>query len=392
VAAVLVAFAALTVVVESGILRGLERPLVVWLWHHHYHNPLNPVADGFALVGHWWFLGPLSLAIAVLLARRGRLWQGVYVVTVMIAEVLLNTGLKVVFQRMPPGTNVVHAATYAYPSGHTMAAASLATALAFVAWDTRWRKAALIAGAAFAVFMGLSRVYLTVHWPSDVLAGWLVGFGLAAWLRLVMDAAFRPAPAAARRAPKPPRRRRIDAVLFDWGDTLMVDDADQLGPMATWPTVVAVAEAQQTLRRLRTHYRLLVATNADESSGPDVRAALARVGMDVYIDGVVSSRDVGARKPDAAFFAAALRQAGVNGKPVAPRHAVMVGDRPDTDVSGAKKAGLRAVWYNPSLTPLPEGATQADAVIARLGELPATLARLAAETEAPAHAKPRKKV
>ena len=85
-------------------------------------------------------------------------------------------------------------------------------------------------------------------------------------------------------------------MLFDWGDTLMVDDGSQdgaHGPVASRGR--RSTGAQDTLRRLRSRYRLLVATNADQSSGPDVRMALARVGLDAYIDAVVSSRDVGAR-------------------------------------------------------------------------------------------------
>ena len=380
VAAALAAFAVLSVIVQSGALRGLEQPLVAWLWRHHHHDPLTPVANAFAVIGYWWCLGPVTVVVLVLLARYGRPWRAAYLGVVMLVEALLNWLLKVVFRRMTPGTNLGHASAYAYPSGHAMAAAAFATALVFVLWDTRWRRWGLAAGAAFALLMGLSRVYLTVHWPSDVLAGWLLGFAVAAWLRLVMDAVF--APAAPRAQAAKPRRRRIDAVLFDWGDTLMVDDATQEGPMAKWPEVAAVPGARDTLRRLRPHYRLLVATNADLSSGPDVRAALARVGLDGFIDAVVSSRDVGAAKPDPAFFAAALRMAGVNGKAVAPAHAVMVGDRTDNDVGGAQSAGLRAVWYNPARHPLPDGAPAADAEVARLSELPAALARLGAATAA----------
>ena len=378
VAVVLAAFAVWTVIVQSGALRGLEERLTDWLWAHQV-SPLTSVAEGFAHIGHWWVLVPAAIVTAVLLARRGRLGQGVYIVLSLAAAELLDTVLKELVRRRPPPTDLAHAATYAYPSGHTMAATGLAAALIFVAWPTRWRTPVLIGGVAFAVLMGLSRVYLTVHWPSDVVAGWLLGFGVAAWLRLIMDAAFQPRKAGAERAAGPGRRRGIDAVFFDWGDTLMVDDGSQTGPMATWPKVAAVDGAQETLRRLRPHYRLLVATNADESSGPDVRAALARVGLDAAIDGVVSSRDVGARKPDAAFFAAALRQAGVHRRGVAPARAVMVGDSIANDVAGAKAAGLRAVWFNPSRRPLPPGAPAPDAVVAGLRELPQTLARLADE-------------
>ena len=106
--------------------------------------------------------------------------------------------------------------------------------------------------------------------------------------------------------------------------------------------------AQDALRRLRPHYRLIVATNADDSGERDVLAALSRVGLDGLVDGVVSSRDVGARKPDALFYRAALLRAGRAGLPLAPARAVMVGDSWPNDVAGAQAAGLRAVWFNPS--------------------------------------------
>lgn len=162
----------------------------------------------------------------------------------------------------------------------------------------------------------------------------------------------------------------------------MVDDHTQDGPMASWPRVAEVPGARETLDRLRARYRLIVATNADQSSAADVRAALARAGLDDFIDEVVSSRDVGARKPDGAFFRAALSRAGANGTPVIPAHAVMVGDSLRNDVGGAKEAGMRAVWLDASGRGLPPDAPRPDAVIAHLRELPDALARLASNRRA----------
>ncbi len=152
----------------------------------------------------------------------------------------------------------------------------------------------------------------------------------------------------------------------------MVDDGAQDGPMVTWTHVAAMPGAHEALHRLRPRYRLVVATNAEESGVQEVRAALTRVGLDALVDDVVSSRDVGARKPDPAFFRAALRAASV-GQPPAPRRAVMVGDSWSNDVAGARAAGLRAVWLNPSRAGRPCGAPGPDAEIRGLFELPRAL-------------------
>jgi FMN phosphatase YigB (HAD superfamily) len=150
--------------------------------------------------------------------------------------------------------------------------------------------------------------------------------------------------------------------------------------MATWPRVAAVPGAQQVLRSLRPHYRLVVATNAADSDGEQVRVALARVGLSALVDDVVTSREVGAEKPDPAFFRAALH-AAFPGRPPTAQRAVMVGDSWENDVAGAMAAGLRAVWLNPSGAGRPCGAPAPDAEIERLSELPLALERLAREAQ-----------
>jgi putative hydrolase of the HAD superfamily len=80
--------------------------------------------------------------------------------------------------------------------------------------------------------------------------------------------------------------------------------------------------------------RVVVASNWDVGLGE----VLARIGLAPLLDGVVTSASVGARKPAAAVFEAALRIAGVP-----PGEALHVGDSPVEDVAGARAAGLSAV-------------------------------------------------
>ena len=238
-----------------------------------------------------------------------------------------------------------------------------------------------------------------------MLGGWALGFTIAMAVRAVMPwpspeeaalaqmegeegAAASPAPggrgaaiavaaktgAAGATAGGAPT---IDVVFLDWGNTLMVDNGMREGPMKDWAKVEAEAGAQEALLRLRARYRLVVATNAADSPGADVRLALARVGLDEYVDNVISSAEVGDHKPNYAFFRAALLHEGDRGLPLDPRRAVMVGDGTTNDIAGAQRAGIRTIWYNPTKRRFPEGTRPPDVVIRKLTELPAAVDRLA---------------
>lgn len=376
----LLAFVVVAALVGAHAGGGLDGRVISWA-EAHEHRSLNALAVGFDYLGRWWLAIAGIVAIAGVLWLAGRRAQARYLALAMALSLSLNLLLKLVFRRVPPGGGtVVKASTYAFPSGHTMTATALAAALALIAWPTRWRWPLLLAGAAFAGAMGLSRVYLAVHWPSDVAAGWAMGVVVAFAVRAAVHLpAAGGAPAAGPSAASAKPRAAgspIDVVFLDWGNTLMADDGSQAGPMATWLKVQEVDGVRETLRRLRLRYRLIVATNADDSGVRDVRAALSRVGIDELIDDVVSSRDVGTRKPDPLFYRAALLRAGFAGVPLAPERAVMVGDSLENDVAGAQAAGLRAIWFAPRRARRAAGAPIPDARIHRLAELPAALTRL----------------
>ena len=93
---------------------------------------------------------------------------------------LLQKGLKLSFERVRPDlwTGPVPApSSFAFPSGHAVAAATfyplLGRALARRYPDRR--VLAYGAGIAMAFYVGFGRLYLGVHWPTDVLAGWAIG-------------------------------------------------------------------------------------------------------------------------------------------------------------------------------------------------------------------------
>jgi membrane-associated phospholipid phosphatase len=92
---------------------------------------------------------------------------------------------------------VYGAESRSFPSGHATSSMAVTAGAAVLAWPTRWRRPALWLGAIFVAMVGLSRVALGVHYPSDVLGGWCLALAAVAVMRLVSR--------AARPAARPPR-------------------------------------------------------------------------------------------------------------------------------------------------------------------------------------------
>lgn len=122
----------------------------------------------------------------------------------------------------------------------------------------------------------------------------------------------------------------------------------------------AFPDAAEVLSRLKPHYRIAVTTN-----GPSAlqREKLRLSGIEGLLDAVVVSSEVGVWKPDPAIFALTCAAVGI-----AAHEAAHVGDALGTDVSGARAAGLVAIWRRPSPAATPDGVTP-DAVIDRLSDV-----------------------
>lgn len=155
-------------------------------------GPLNGFFETITQLGAGPGLVAVSLAVAALAMWRLRsIWPGVLVLVTLVGAELVSTTAKVLIQRARPphGYWLANASGYAYPSGHTLLSVSTYGVLAFVGWclvRSLWaRLTVALAAAAMVAAIGVSRIYLGVHWLTDVLGGLLVGLG---WLTLVMIA------------------------------------------------------------------------------------------------------------------------------------------------------------------------------------------------------------
>ncbi|ABF44181.1 phosphoesterase, PA-phosphatase related protein (plasmid) [Deinococcus geothermalis DSM 11300] len=156
-----------------------EAPFLLAL-HAHATPALDQLALLLTTLGGATVIAPISALILLLLWLRQRplaLFWGVSVA----GAAALNLVMKLLFHRPRPELwpRLVQEHDFGFPSGHSMYSAAFVTALILLSWRTPLRPLVLVLGVLFSGAVGFSRLYLGVHYPTDVLAGWLSG---AAWV------------------------------------------------------------------------------------------------------------------------------------------------------------------------------------------------------------------
>lgn len=180
-----VVFASLAFAVLAGSTTWLDLPLVRAA--ERARTPgMTSVMSAVTWLGNGPTLAGVAVAaVALLVALRQRV-PALFVAVTAVGAGALNALLKVAFSRPRPllVAQLAHAGGYSFPSGHAMASAAIYGALVVVAVrrfpERRWWVVApcllLVAS------IGVSRVYLGVHFPSDVIAGWALGASWPIWL------------------------------------------------------------------------------------------------------------------------------------------------------------------------------------------------------------------
>ena len=145
------------------------------------------VMQVFTFLGTHTFLIPANLIlIAYFLFIQRHRWYSIKVPVVALSSLLLMFILKTIFHRDRPLTPLLEAAKgYSFPSGHATMSITFYVLLIYIVWhyiEKAWLKWSLTILLILLInFIGVSRVYLRVHYASDVLAGFCVGL---MWLLL----------------------------------------------------------------------------------------------------------------------------------------------------------------------------------------------------------------
>ena len=133
-------------------------------------------------------LGRFTVVLLALVVRRHWLEAAGFLLC-LAGEAILNLGLKTLFERSRPELfQVVAEAGYSFPSGHAMMSICLYGMVVFLitrhirSWH--WRLVVIIFALVLVATIGVSRVYLGVHYPTDVVAGFFAG---GSWLALCIS-------------------------------------------------------------------------------------------------------------------------------------------------------------------------------------------------------------
>lgn len=152
--------------------------------HAHTGDPLRAAIVAVTLIGGTQVAIPVTAACAAgLLALR--LWHSAFALVAAVAVTQLVVQMaKHFFERPRPAANAAgtEAGGFSFPSGHAATSAALFGVLVLVAsrhLQGRARHLAAAAGVAVVAAVGVSRVALAAHYPTDVLAGWVTGGAIA---------------------------------------------------------------------------------------------------------------------------------------------------------------------------------------------------------------------
>ncbi len=212
IASAAVLITALTWEVTSGV-SAMDTAVLDWMIAHRGET-LTDIATVITDLG-----STLSMTILAVLTITGFLLRRNPPVAALVAGTSLGAGVLVWVikrlvgrQRPPEASRLVFEPSLSYPSGHTLGSTVVVGIVAIVVIPRlrrHWaRVCATVFAVAFPIAVGLSRIYLGVHWTTDVLAGWIIGL---LWLVLCVTAFTRvlcPQPTAITTLPNDAPERR----------------------------------------------------------------------------------------------------------------------------------------------------------------------------------------
>jgi undecaprenyl-diphosphatase len=188
-------FALLADKVMEGGTQSFDRTILLAMRRPGDLSPIGPpavlqAAQDVTALGGVFVLAMVTIITAGFLLLDGKRHMALFLCSSVVGGLLVSLVLKNIFQRPRPDLvpHAVYASSTSFPSGHSMMSAvtylTLGALLARSQERKRIKAYILIVAALLTIMIGTSRVYLGVHWPTDVLAGWTAGasWAILCWL------------------------------------------------------------------------------------------------------------------------------------------------------------------------------------------------------------------
>ncbi|MCY7379312.1 MAG: phosphatase PAP2 family protein [Gemmatimonadaceae bacterium] len=156
----------------------------------HQAAVLTPVFVFITTIGSVASMSILALAGSLFLAVRGHRRVAAGALVAPAVAVVLFTLVKRVYARTrPAGLGGIVPSSYAFPSGHATGSTAVCCTLAYVLWREGYisRPVALTIAILPPLLIGASRIYLNVHWATDVIGGWSAGLLIAVFFAGLHD-------------------------------------------------------------------------------------------------------------------------------------------------------------------------------------------------------------
>lgn len=175
------AFITILDTVREGESQRFDNRVIEWCWHHKGPQWLQDCARDVTALGGFTVLALVVIAVVNFLLISRKRGGAALVIAATIGGVLISSMIKhlVNRDRPPREYQAAYVFTRSFPSGHSMLSAvvylTLGALLAQVTKERVLKLYFISVALALTFLVGISRVFLRVHWPTDVLAGWTAG-------------------------------------------------------------------------------------------------------------------------------------------------------------------------------------------------------------------------
>ena len=147
----------------------------------HSNSFLDTLSLVFTYTGNILSVVIIGSLLSLWLYRQQRFQSIIQLFFSVGGAIVANALLKLLFQRERPELwqLITHESTYSFPSGHALITAALAATVVLIWWKSTHKWLIITVASLYTFFVGVSRLYLCVHYPTDVVAGWCMG---VAWV------------------------------------------------------------------------------------------------------------------------------------------------------------------------------------------------------------------